>query len=521
MTTNRRCCTAMTTPAFTPSAASGLGAHLAGDRRVHGPVLPASVRRRGGTSTPYGDTRKQALDRPPVRQRPGPATGIQVTTLVTPGGDATDATDHGDDGRGRERYRVAARSRPRPVSERWQAVGGLLTAMGCALTAHRMVLVAVPRPMLTGTGSTTETGPVTAAPDGFYLAVQVLAGPVLDRVGARRTVIVCTITSATVLSGIAAVPGPSIWAVARVVAVVGAADGPSTAAKAVVVSAASRSARQPLAWAASLTIAVVRGVTTAGPALAGLLMTTAGGPRTRYAAAALFAIADLAATTLPRPAPTRQRSGYLRELGDGARYLRHDTTLHAITLPYAATNLIEMMLVVLLPGWGRDSGYGAAGVAATPSVVGATATVTALLAARIGHLLPPRTTYLAGLIVARSGRFVVPACLPPLPVTLAVFALAGLCSGLTNPLLLTVQYERIPEQLRGRVQTVITATARAGLPVGGLAGAAVLAAAGLSPALWICAAGYVAAMVWPERYITWQPPTGNPASPAALDGVGR
>jgi MFS family permease len=87
-----------------------------------------------------------------------------------------------------------------------------------------------------------------------------------------------------------------------------------------------------------------------------------------------------------------------------------------------------------------------------------------------------------------------------------VFAIAGLGSGLVNPIISTLTYERIPPELLGRVQTLITAWAWVGIPFGGLAGATLLAATGLSMSLWTCSFAYLIAVLRPGWRVQWHAP---------------
>jgi predicted MFS family arabinose efflux permease len=82
--------------------------------------------------------------------------------------------------------------------------------------------------------------------------------------------------------------------------------------------------------------------------------------------------------------------------------------------------------------------------------------------------------------------------LPSLPVTLAVMALWGLASGPINPILATVECERIPPALRGRVLGAITAGAWASIPAGALLGGLVIAWFGLERTLVVIGACYLA-----------------------------
>jgi MFS family permease len=87
-----------------------------------------------------------------------------------------------------------------------------------------------------------------------------------------------------------------------------------------------------------------------------------------------------------------------------------------------------------------------------------------------------------------------------------VFAVSGLGSGLLSPLADAVQLERIPAELRGRVFILSRAAAWIGIPAGGITGAVLNACVGLSAALWICAAGFLAAAVYPSWRVIWNPP---------------
>ena len=384
-------------------------------------------------------------------------------------------------------------------------------ASACVLSAHRLLLVAVPWVVLTSTGSATETGLVTLCQIVPFVVMQTLTGPLVDRVSARRVGALGDLVSSGAIAVLAAVGTPPPWLIMAVMAVVGTADGPSAAAKAVLVPVVTGAARQPLERGTGLVAAVERSATGIGPMLAGLLIVDVGGARTLWLVAALFGIGSLVgvATLTGRPA-VRRRSGYLQQLRQGAAFLRTDTSLRALVVMFTVTNFLDQaLLVVLLPVWARAGGHGATFVGAAISVFGGAAAVTALLAAWIGHRLPRRATYLTVFVVSGVVRFVALAVdLPPAAV-LVVFTVAGFGSGLVNPIVAAVQYERTPQRLRGRVQALITAWAWAGIPFGGLAGAGLLAAAGPSGALWLCGIGYLAAVIYPGWRVTWaSPPVG-------------
>ena len=69
---------------------------------------------------------------------------------------------------------------------------------------------------------------------------------------------------------------------------------------------------------------------------------------------------------------------------------------------------------------------------------------------------------------------------PPLWVIAVTYCVAGLASGLLNPMIGAIFFERIPRPLIGRVGP-LDATAWAAMPFGGLVAAALVATAGLGP----------------------------------------
>jgi MFS family permease len=397
---------------------------------------------------------------------------------------------------------------------------GLLLAQGSALTANRILLVTLPWLVLTSTGSPTQTGLIATCQVVPFVIVQALSGPLLDRVSARHVSAAGDFASATAVAFLALSGTPPLWVIAVIAAVIGAADGPATAAKAVLVPAATRAAGQPLERGTGISTAVERAATAAGPALAGLLISTAGVQVTLRLAATLFALAALTGLTIT--AHRRRQTGpggYFAQLREGADFLHADTSLRAIVAMIVASNFLDQaFLTVLLPVWARDHGLGAELVGLAISAFATASILTALVTAWIGNRLPRKTTYVIGFTISGVSRLVVLACGAPAAVVLAVFAVAGLGSGLVNPIISALQYERVPVALHGRVNTLITAWAWSGIPFGGLAGAALLSAAGLTASLWCCSFAYLYAVLRPGWRVQWhrQPERARPA-PAPLE----
>ncbi|MEV6844237.1 MFS transporter [Actinoplanes sp. NPDC051411] len=183
---------------------------------------------------------------------------------------------------------------------------------------------------------------------------------------------------------------------------------------------------------------------------------------------------------------------------------------------FAITNCLDQaLLTLLLPVWFHAHGYTAADIGDCLGLFGAAAACTALLSTAVGHRLPRRPTYLTAIIVSGISRFVVLAADAPLPAIYTTFAVAGLASGIVGSLILSLQIERIPYQVRGRVLTLINTGAWTGIPLGGLTAAALTALAGTTGALWLAAGGYLAAVLDPYRHLT----PDRTTTPAAADSI--
>jgi len=89
-------------------------------------------------------------------------------------------------------------------------------------------------------------------------------------------------------------------------------------------------------------------------------------------------------------------------------------------------------------------------------------------------------------------------------VLVAATALSGLAAGALNPILGTVELERVPEQMRGRVFGLLNAGAWAGVPFGALLGGVAADTIGLTAAFGIVAAIYVVTTLTPLAGGSWR-----------------
>ncbi|OIV35576.1 MFS transporter [Mangrovactinospora gilvigrisea] len=388
---------------------------------------------------------------------------------------------------------MSAAAAPAAIRSRRPLVG-VLAGLALALTGTRVSAIAIPWFVLVTTGSATRTGLVTLCEMAPYVLVKALSGPVVDRVGARPVSVATDVASALGAAAIVALHGAGLLSTGVLlvlVAVVGGVRGPGDLAKEVMIPAAADAAGVPLERATGMLGVIERLAQTVGPAAAGGLIAAAGAMAGLIVNAAAFALGSVViALMAPRSAvPHDQQDGaepggYLRGLADGWRFLRNDRLLMAIALMICCTNLIDQgRAAVLMPVWARESGGGPAALGAVGTVWGIAAVCGSLTATALAHRMPRRTVYLVSFVIAGPPLFLVLASGAPLWAVASVAAVGGCASGFINPILSAVEYERIPRRMLGRVNALVNSLAWAGIPLGGLAAGAAVAAVGLAPAL--------------------------------------
>ena len=206
---------------------------------------------------------------------------------------------------------------------------GVLGAQAASLSANRLLLIAVPWFVLTTTGSVVKTGLIAFCQITPFVLAQALAGPLIDRVGPRRISIAGDVVSTAAAAAVTvpllyAADALPLWALMALMAVLGAGEGPASAAKSVFIPSVTRAAGAPLERGTGLTTAVERTATVVGPAMAGVVVAAFGGPRAFWLAAVLFGLAAvITVATLADPVPdsaepaTTEIDGYFARLREG------------------------------------------------------------------------------------------------------------------------------------------------------------------------------------------------------------
>ena len=398
---------------------------------------------------------------------------------------------------------------------------GWLTANAVSLLGTRVSMIAIPWLVLVTTGSPTQTGLVAVAEITPMVLFKAGGGPLVDRIGPRRTAI-----TADLLSMVAVGLVPLLHhsdhltfpLLLGLVAVAGALRGPGDAATMALVPALVERAEVPYERATGLASAIERGSTMLGAALAGGLVAAIGAANAVAVDAVSFGLCAvvllLTTRSLEGPRgldeldPREDRPGrqvepprttsYREELREGWDFLRRDPVLISLAAMIAVTNLLDLAWsAVLIPVWARESGAGVAMVGLVFSVWGGASMIGSVFAAAYGTRLPRFATYLVAFLITGLPRFVLFAMGVPLGAILAMCVVGGCASGFLNPVLGAVQFERIPRPMVGRVTSLSNALCWSLMPFAGLLGGVLVSGLGLDQAILVVGVAYFAATMAP------------------------
>lgn len=356
----------------------------------------------------------------------------------------------------------------------------LLAANAISLIGSTSTAVAIPWFVLQTTGSAAKTGLAGACVILPAFVMGIFGGTLVDRLQFKWVSVAEDIVSGL---AIAAIPllyhtvGLVFWQLLALVFLGSLLAVPGVTARRALVPelgafAGVRLERVNAAFEGNSYLASV-----VGPTLAGLLIARWGVGQVPWLDAASFALsAALVATAVPAlmvGVPSAMRSGYLREIAAGLRFIRHDPLLLALAVGLGVANFFGLnpLFAVMLPVYASRNFGSAAALGALITGQGLGALLGAIVFGAIGHRLPRRPIWMAGFLVGPL-RLWTMVLSPPLPVLAAVLLLGGIVSGAFNPLLNTIRHERVPVALRGRIFGTFSAIASVAAPLGvALAGA--------------------------------------------------
>jgi MFS family permease len=368
-----------------------------------------------------------------------------------------------------------------------RALLALLAAEVVSTTGSQMTWLALPWFVLVTSGSATKTTFVVAAELVGLAALGLPGGRLLQRLGARRTMLLCDGARAPVMAVIPllhfadALAFPALLAVAFLL---GCLTAPYFAAQRVIVPELLGEDERTISQANALLQAATRTTILLGPVVGGLLIGVIGAANVLLVDAATYVVAVTIVAAFVPQRPPGPAEGEERGIGTGVRFLLRDRLLRvwwpAFALGDAAwTAFFVTVPVLVVSRFGTE--------AAIAGWLIASFGMGALVGNAIAYrFLLKRVDGLALIGACIMGQ-ALPLWLLPLPLPVwglsAAIIASGIANGLVNPSLHTISTLRVPQPLRPTVMTAAMVLWALVNPLGLFAAGPTLDAFGTAPVL--------------------------------------
>ncbi|WSM85250.1 MFS transporter [Actinacidiphila glaucinigra] len=393
----------------------------------------------------------------------------------------------------------------------------VLAANVVSISGNSLTVLAVPWFVLQTTGSAARAGLAAFCATLPVVVSALFGGPVIDRFGRRRSSVLSDAVCAVAVVAIPLLHFAGVlrfWQLCALMAVSGLFHGPGETAREVLLPVLAERAGTPLARAAGYFDGASRGARMLGASAAGVLIAVLGAETVLLLDAVTFAVSALliafgvrglaGAEPAKNAAPVSLRT-YRAELREGYAFLIRARLLLAITLMVMVTNGLDAgWSSVLLPVHAERELGGSVQLGLLSGLFGAGALAGALLYGALGHRLPRWPVYTLCFLLCGAPRFLVAAWVPGWGALAVTMVAGGIAAGALNPILSTVTFEHVPDELRSRVLGTLGAGVLLTTPVGGLAAGYLVDGAGLTTALLATGGAYLLATLCPLVFPSWR-----------------
>jgi MFS family permease len=407
------------------------------------------------------------------------------------------------------------------VSRRAELIA-LVTATAISATGTAMTFLAVPWFVLSTTGSAVRTGLVATAELAGFVLSSILAGPFIDRFGARRASVAADLVACVAVAAIPVLQASgrlALWILLALALLLGLSRAPGDASRVTMLPAVAGRSGVPMERATSAYEAAARAARMLGGPAAGALIAWLGPPPVLLIDAGTFLLcAGLmrAAIHADPVAPGKRRGSrvraYVLELAEGIRYVRADRLVRSFMVLTMVTNALDAsLIVVLLPVYATTILHSSVALGLMLGTFATGAVLGTMIFAWLGPRLPRWQTFTISFLIMGPPRYLVLLLQPPLPVLLVTLLVSGIALGSINPIMSTVEAERIPKVLRGRVLGAATAGATLGMPIGTAAAGIAVTALGLPITIGVLGVAYLATTLCPVIFTYWREMNHKPA----------
>jgi MFS family permease len=379
----------------------------------------------------------------------------------------------------------------------------LMAANAIAQVGHMMTAVAVPWLVLETTGSATQVGLVGAAIAIGAVAPALLGGPLVDRLGLRRTSITADLICAATVSAIPLLQLVGVlefWQLLLLVFILSSFNAQGDTGRFALIPSLATRAALSLERSNATDRAIARSGQLIGPLVAGALIPIIGAANVLLVDAVAFVVSaslvgfgiSSAAAAPLAPAEPRPTRNYRSDLTEGLRFVAGNRLILSVILLCLVGNFFDLPLVtVVLPVYANEMFGSPQSLGLMLASLAAGTLAGTILFGAFGRRLPRRRLLLGGWLLVIVITYGALAAQAPLLVVVLAGLLGGLAAGPINPILETLVQENTPPQLMGRVFGAFLAFAQAGIPVGAAIAGLAIEQAGLIPTIATAGIVYV------------------------------
>jgi MFS family permease len=378
----------------------------------------------------------------------------------------------------------------------------LFSANAISMVGNVFAAIAIPWYVLQTTGSATQTG-IT----GFFNVLPIVlagifGGTLIDRIGYKNTSVISDLSSGVTVALIPilyATVGLPFWGLMVLVFLGALLDAPGSTARSALIPELAELAGMPIERATSANQVIERSSRLIGAPLAGLLITVMSTSNVLWLDAVSFIVSAALVGVLIAGSHEKVRTAandkYFNELSAGLKFLVRDRLILAIVVTVMITNFLDSAFAgVIRPVYVNDVFGSAFALGLIIAANGGGAVLGAIVFGMVGHKLPRHFTFYS-MFILTSFRFFVYLFYPPLWVIILATFIFSIGAGPLNPIIDSVEYERVPADMRGRVFGTITAGAWVAMPLSLLVGGILTENYGLNPVLLVIGCVYLATTV--------------------------
>jgi MFS family permease len=397
-------------------------------------------------------------------------------------------------------------------------VAALVSAEIVSILGSRMTYLALPWFVLVTTGSAAKMTYVLAAQLAPMALLGIPSGTLVERLGARRTMLLCDATRVPLLASLPLLYGAGLLHFPLLLALVfllGCFTAPYFAAQRVILPELVGEDERTIAQANSLVEGGTAVAALAGPALAGALIPLIGAPNVLYVDAATYVVAFVLLAVF---VPARKRAGVRAASGGvlgGIRFFLRDRLLAPLGSTLIVLNFVGSAVSATIPFYAYASFGERSGIAGLFYAAGGAGALAGSLAA-VAVLRRFAPLRLAGVaIVAMTlPLWVLPLGLPAWGVVAALFTMMFFAPLVNGPAIGLIT-ARTPTELRAKVMTALVSVSTLATPLGFLAAGQLLGAWGPERVFAAAAVGMTASALVFAAIAFRGGRSGEPAAAAA------